>query len=157
MRKLSPVIEAAVAEGVQRRHSRQGSDAISAGRDCNGDGGPLAHRQHRAWSNTTPAVAADIAVAFAGAADECPAPGPPLGCCPLADKPVAMEAAAAHARPSRIVSDDQLEAIHRQSLRVLEEIGMDVIYAEAREIFADAGASVVGTGCASAATSSRRR
>ena len=29
--------------------------------------------------------------------------------------------------PTRIVSDDQLEMIHLQSLRVLEEIGMDVV------------------------------
>ena len=46
--------------------------------------------------------------------------------------------------PSRIVSDDQIEQIHRQSLRVLEEIGMDVVYPEAREIFRRAGASVDG-------------
>jgi trimethylamine--corrinoid protein Co-methyltransferase len=46
--------------------------------------------------------------------------------------------------PSRIVSDDQIEQIHRQSLRVLEEIGMDVVYPEAREIFRRAGASVEG-------------
>ena len=46
--------------------------------------------------------------------------------------------------PSRILSADQIETIHRQSLRVLEEIGMDMLYPEA---------SV----CASAATSSKRR
>ena len=46
--------------------------------------------------------------------------------------------------PSRILSDDHLEAIHNESLRVLEEIGMDMIYAEAREILADAGAIVMG-------------
>jgi trimethylamine---corrinoid protein Co-methyltransferase len=46
--------------------------------------------------------------------------------------------------PSRIVSDDQLEAIHNESLRVLEEIGMDIIYDEARELLADAGAIVLG-------------
>ena len=46
--------------------------------------------------------------------------------------------------PSRIVSEDQLEAIHRQSLRVLEEIGMDVLYEEARDILKKAGARVEG-------------
>ena len=46
--------------------------------------------------------------------------------------------------PSAILTDDHLEAIHNESLRVLEEIGMDVIYAEAREILADAGAIVLG-------------
>ena len=46
--------------------------------------------------------------------------------------------------PSRILSDDHLEAVHIESLRVLEEIGMDMIYAEAREILADAGAIVKG-------------
>ena len=46
--------------------------------------------------------------------------------------------------PSRILSNDHLEAIHNESLRVLEEIGMDMIYAEAREILADAGAIVMG-------------
>jgi trimethylamine---corrinoid protein Co-methyltransferase len=46
--------------------------------------------------------------------------------------------------PSRILSDDHIETIHRQSLRVLEEIGMDMLYPEAREIFARAGASVTG-------------
>jgi trimethylamine--corrinoid protein Co-methyltransferase len=46
--------------------------------------------------------------------------------------------------PTRILSDDQVEAIHRQSLRVLQEIGMDVLYPEAREILQGAGASVVG-------------
>jgi trimethylamine--corrinoid protein Co-methyltransferase len=46
--------------------------------------------------------------------------------------------------PSRILSDDHLEAIHQKSLHVLEEIGMDILYPEAREILADAGASVHG-------------
>ncbi len=44
--------------------------------------------------------------------------------------------------PSRILSDDQLEAIHQNSLRVLEEIGIDVLFPEARDILAHAGASV---------------
>jgi len=46
--------------------------------------------------------------------------------------------------PSRIVSDDHLEAIHNESLRVLEAIGMDIIYAEARDILQKAGAIVTG-------------
>jgi trimethylamine--corrinoid protein Co-methyltransferase len=44
--------------------------------------------------------------------------------------------------PSRLLSDDHIEAIHLQSLRVLEEIGMDVVYPEARNILARAGALV---------------
>lgn len=46
--------------------------------------------------------------------------------------------------PSRILSDDQLEAIHLESLRVLQEIGMDMTYPEAREILGRAGASITG-------------
>jgi trimethylamine--corrinoid protein Co-methyltransferase len=46
--------------------------------------------------------------------------------------------------PARILSDDQIETIHRQSLQVLEEIGMDMLHAEAREILARAGARVEG-------------
>jgi trimethylamine--corrinoid protein Co-methyltransferase len=46
--------------------------------------------------------------------------------------------------PSRIVSDDQLEAIHLQSLHVLQEIGMDVLLPEARDIYRRAGARVEG-------------
>jgi trimethylamine--corrinoid protein Co-methyltransferase len=46
--------------------------------------------------------------------------------------------------PSRILSDDRIEAIHRQSLRVLEEIGMDVLLPEARDILRKAGARVEG-------------
>jgi trimethylamine---corrinoid protein Co-methyltransferase len=46
--------------------------------------------------------------------------------------------------PSRIVSDDQIEQIHLQSLRVLEEIGMDVVYPEACDIYRKAGARVDG-------------
>jgi trimethylamine--corrinoid protein Co-methyltransferase len=46
--------------------------------------------------------------------------------------------------PSRILSDDQIETIHRQSLKVLEEIGMDVLLPEARDILARAGARVDG-------------
>ncbi len=46
--------------------------------------------------------------------------------------------------PSRILSDDHIEAIHRQSMKVLEEIGMDILLPEAREILARAGARVEG-------------
>ncbi|HVK91392.1 MAG TPA: trimethylamine methyltransferase family protein [Mycoplana sp.] len=43
---------------------------------------------------------------------------------------------------SAILSDDALEAIHRASLTVLEEIGIDVILPEARERMKAAGADV---------------
>ena len=46
--------------------------------------------------------------------------------------------------PSRILSDDQIEIIHRQSLKVLEDIGMDVLLPEARDILQKAGARVSG-------------
>lgn len=46
--------------------------------------------------------------------------------------------------PSRILSDDHIEAIHLQSLKVLEEIGMDVVNDEARDIYARAGARLSG-------------
>lgn len=46
--------------------------------------------------------------------------------------------------PSRILSDDQIETVHHQSLRVLQEIGMDILYPEARRILAAAGALVDG-------------
>jgi trimethylamine--corrinoid protein Co-methyltransferase len=46
--------------------------------------------------------------------------------------------------PSRILSDDELEAIHRKSLCVLEEIGMDILYPEARDLLARAGADIRG-------------
>ncbi len=46
--------------------------------------------------------------------------------------------------PARILSDDQVEAIHLQSLRVLEEIGMDMLNEEARDILGRAGARVDG-------------
>ncbi|MDN2568291.1 trimethylamine methyltransferase family protein [Aquibium sp. A9E412] len=44
--------------------------------------------------------------------------------------------------PTAIVSDDELEAIHRASLRVLQEIGLDVLHDEARAIMRRAGADV---------------
>ncbi len=45
---------------------------------------------------------------------------------------------------TRILSDDQVEAIHRQSLKVLEELGMDILLPEARDILEKAGARVIG-------------
>ncbi|TIT73375.1 MAG: methyltransferase, partial [Mesorhizobium sp.] len=36
--------------------------------------------------------------------------------------------------PTRLVSDDELESIHLASLRVLKEIGVDVLHEEARRI-----------------------
>ena len=49
-----------------------------------------------------------------------------------------------HFEPMRIVSDDELESIHRVSLQVLSEIGMDFMLEEARELLKKAGAKVVG-------------
>src|SRR5687767_122985 len=46
--------------------------------------------------------------------------------------------------PMEILSADELEAIHFASLEVLEDIGMEVLLPEARDIFARAGASVTG-------------
>ena len=46
--------------------------------------------------------------------------------------------------PMQIVSADELEAIHQTSLTILEEIGMDFLNAEARDILARAGAKVDG-------------
>ncbi len=47
--------------------------------------------------------------------------------------------------PIRFLSDDEIEAIHLASLRVLEELGMEVILnTEALEIFRKAGARVEG-------------
>ena len=44
--------------------------------------------------------------------------------------------------PVNIVSADELEAIHNASLTVLEEIGMDILDADARAIFKQAGADI---------------
>src|SRR4051812_1974219 len=43
-------------------------------------------------------------------------------------------------RPTEIVSADELESIHQGSLRVLSEIGMDFLDADAREVLRGAGA-----------------
>ncbi|MFZ1774780.1 MAG: trimethylamine methyltransferase family protein [Rhizobiaceae bacterium] len=44
--------------------------------------------------------------------------------------------------PSDIVSADELESVHQASLRVLKEIGLDVLHDEARAIMKRAGADV---------------
>ena len=46
--------------------------------------------------------------------------------------------------PLEIISADELETIHLASLQVLEEIGMEVLLPQARDIFARAGARVEG-------------
>ena len=45
-------------------------------------------------------------------------------------------------RPTEVVSADELESIHEASLGVLEEIGMDFLDPEARDVLAAAGAHV---------------
>ena len=45
-------------------------------------------------------------------------------------------------RPTTLLSLDQIEAIHEASLTILEEVGMDFLLREAREILAGAGAAV---------------
>ena len=48
--------------------------------------------------------------------------------------------------PTRIVSDDELESIHLASLRVLKEIGVEVLHDEARAIMKENGADVAPGG-----------
>jgi trimethylamine--corrinoid protein Co-methyltransferase len=48
--------------------------------------------------------------------------------------------------PMEIVSADQIEAIHQASMQVLEEIGMNFLLPEAREILRQAGAEVESDG-----------
>ena len=45
-------------------------------------------------------------------------------------------------RPTEVVSADELESIHDASLQVLEEIGMDFLDEETRDLLAAAGARV---------------
>ena len=45
-------------------------------------------------------------------------------------------------QPTALVSDDELESIHLASLRVLKEIGLDVLHDEARALMKKAGADV---------------
>ena len=42
----------------------------------------------------------------------------------------------------KVLSDDQVEAIHNASVRVLEELGIELMSAEARQMFREAGAEV---------------
>lgn len=46
--------------------------------------------------------------------------------------------------PTRVVSDDELEAIHLASLEVLRDIGIDFLDADARSLLANAGANIDG-------------
>jgi trimethylamine--corrinoid protein Co-methyltransferase len=46
--------------------------------------------------------------------------------------------------PTAAVSADQIEAVHEASLTILEEVGMDILLPEAREIYRAAGAAVEG-------------
>ena len=50
--------------------------------------------------------------------------------------------------PVELVSADQLESIHEAALTILEEIGMDVLLPEARDIYRAAGRGSTGCGCA---------
>ncbi|HSS63638.1 MAG TPA: trimethylamine methyltransferase family protein, partial [Gammaproteobacteria bacterium] len=47
-----------------------------------------------------------------------------------------------HLSPVEVLSADQLEAIHENSLRILEEIGIEFMGAKAQDAFAQAGAEV---------------
>ena len=44
--------------------------------------------------------------------------------------------------PMRVLSDDQVEAIHRASLRILSELGIEIMSSRALEMFAQAGAEI---------------
>ena len=44
--------------------------------------------------------------------------------------------------PVKLVSEDELESIHQTALRVLREIGVDVLHAEVKAMLKDAGADV---------------
>ena len=48
--------------------------------------------------------------------------------------------------PIEVLDAEQIEMIHDASLRVLEEIGMDFLHAEARDVFRRAGADVAAAG-----------
>lgn len=60
--------------------------------------------------------------------------------------PPIPQLAATHARnpypPMRLISDDQVEAIHRASLHILENLGIEMMSAAALDLFARAGAKV---------------
>ncbi len=44
--------------------------------------------------------------------------------------------------PIKVISDDQVEAIHNASMRILEELGIELMSERARTLFRDAGAEV---------------
>ncbi|NNC80817.1 MAG: trimethylamine methyltransferase family protein [Acidimicrobiales bacterium] len=46
--------------------------------------------------------------------------------------------------PTRVVSDDQLESIHKASLSVLQDTGIDILLPEAQQLFVNAGAKLDG-------------
>jgi trimethylamine--corrinoid protein Co-methyltransferase len=47
-----------------------------------------------------------------------------------------------HFEPTRVVSDDEVEAVHHASLRILSTTGIDVLEAEAQKLFTDAGCTL---------------
>lgn len=47
-------------------------------------------------------------------------------------------------RPAEVVTDEQVELIHDASMRILEQIGIDVLLSEARDIMLKAGATAKG-------------
>ena len=49
-------------------------------------------------------------------------------------------------KPVDIVSADQLEAVHQAALKILSDIGIDVLNADARRILKEAGADVAADG-----------
>ena len=49
-------------------------------------------------------------------------------------------------RPTELISAEQLEHIHEASLTILEEIGIEVLLPEARELLREAGATVAAAG-----------
>ncbi len=53
---------------------------------------------------------------------------------------------------ARVVSDDQLESIHLASLKILRDIGMDVLDAEAHQRYLAAGATAAMATDGSAST-----
>ena len=46
--------------------------------------------------------------------------------------------------PTAVANEEQLELIHDGSMRVLEQIGIDVLLPEARQMMTDAGATADG-------------
>ena len=49
-----------------------------------------------------------------------------------------------HLPPTNAISEDELEALHQSSLKILSEVGMDVLFEEAKGLFREAGADVDG-------------